>query len=72
MIGMSLYHPSVQLTLQPFHWSAFTKWYEFIVLSLPATLMLCSEWWSFEFLTLMASKLGTNEVSAQTIIIQMV
>ena len=70
MITISLYHPAVQNTLQPFHWSAFTKWYEFIILSLPGTLMLCSEWWSFEFLTLMASKLGTTEVSAQTIIIQ--
>ena len=32
--------------------------------------MLCSEWWSFEILTLIASRLGTAEVSAQTIIIQ--
>jgi MATE family multidrug resistance protein len=70
MISVSLSHPSVQITLQSFHMSAFLKWPEFMYLAFPATLMLCSEWWSFEFLTLMASKLGTTEVSAQTIIIQ--
>jgi hypothetical protein len=32
--------------------------------------MLCSEWWAYEFLTMFASLLGTADVAAQTIIIQ--
>jgi MATE family multidrug resistance protein len=32
--------------------------------------MLISEWWAFEFLTLCASKLGTAEVAAQTVMMQ--
>ncbi|CAK9249953.1 unnamed protein product [Sphagnum jensenii] len=32
--------------------------------------MVCSEWWAYEILTLLASQLGTYEVAAQTIIIQ--
>lgn len=33
--------------------------------------MLCSEWWAFEILCIFASRLGSNEVAAQTIIGQM-
>mgnify|MGYP000430374983 CR=1 FL=1 len=40
------------------------------MLGLPGTVMLCSEWWAFEFLMLMATFLGTHEVAAQAIILQ--
>jgi multidrug resistance protein, MATE family len=33
--------------------------------------MLCSEWWAFEILCIFASRLGSNEVAAQTIIGQL-
>jgi len=46
------------------------QWYEFISLGLPGTVMLCSEWWAFEFLTIMATFLGTAAVDAETIILQ--
>ncbi len=32
--------------------------------------MLCSEWWAFEILTAFAAVIGTQEVAAQTIILQ--
>ena len=49
MISISWYHPSVQRTLQPFSpTSAFSSWWQFISLGLPATAMLCSEWWAYE------------------------
>ena len=32
--------------------------------------MLCSEWWAFEFLVVMATFLGTAAVDAETIILQ--
>ena len=46
------------------------QWYEFISLGLPGTVMLCSEWWAFEFLTIMATFLGTAAVDAETIVLQ--
>lgn len=70
MILASIRHPDVQKTLQPLSWDMFYQWWEFCSLGLPATLMLCSEWWAFEILIIMASLLGTSEVDAQTITMQ--
>lgn len=69
-IALSWNHPSVQRTLQPFDKAALTGWWEYIKLGLPGTIMLCSEWWAYEILTIFASLLGTAEVAAQTIILQ--
>lgn len=69
-IVLSWNYPAVQRTLQPFTMDAFKNWPEFIMLGLPGTVMLCSEWWAFEILTIFASVLGTAEVAAQTIILQ--
>jgi len=44
---------------------------EFVNLGVPGTLMLCSEWWAYEILTIFAGRLGTNEVAAETIIMQL-
>jgi MATE family multidrug resistance protein len=70
LIALSLYHPSVQRTLQPLDGRALQEWKEFIVLGLPGTIMLCSEWWAFECLMLLATFLGTPQVAAQAIILQ--
>jgi len=69
-IGLSLRYPSVQRTLQPWDRRAWDDWWEYIQLGLPGTVMLCSEWWAFEILMLFATLLGTPEVAAQTIILQ--
>jgi multidrug resistance protein, MATE family len=69
-IGLSLSYPSVRRTLQPPDWEALSKWPQFVGLGLPGTIMLCSEWWAFEILMLFATFLGTAEVAAQTVIIQ--
>ena len=69
-LALSWHHPSVARTLQPWNKEALTKWWEFISLGLPGTVMLCSEWWAYEILTIFASLLGTADVSAQTIILQ--
>jgi MATE family multidrug resistance protein len=69
-IGLSLRYPSVLRTLQPWDWRAFEEWPQFIMLGLPGTVMLCSEWWAFEFLMLLATFLGTAQVAAQAIILQ--
>jgi MATE family multidrug resistance protein len=69
-IGLSWGHPSVMRTLQPWDSMALTKWGEFVSLGLPGTVMLCSEWWAYEILTIFASLLRTEDVAAQTIILQ--
>lgn len=69
-VALSWNHPSVQRTLQPWDRKALTQWWEFIQLGLPGTVMLCSEWWAYEILTIFASVLGTAQVAAQTIIMQ--
>lgn len=69
-LGLSLRYPAVLRTLQPWDKKSLTKWKEFIMLGLPGTVMLCSEWWAYEILTIFASLLGTSEVAAQTIIMQ--
>lgn len=69
-IALSWNHPAVQRTLQPWDRRAWDGWYDYVVLGLPGTVMLCSEWWAFEILTIFASLLGTTQVAAQTIIMQ--
>ena len=69
-ISMSCKHPFVERTLQPLDWAAWAEWKPFFALGLPGTVMLCSEWWAFEFLTIFATLLGTEEVAAQTVIMQ--
>jgi MATE family multidrug resistance protein len=67
---LSWNYPAVQRTMRPFTWKALSGWGEFISLGLPGTIMLCSEWWAYEVLVLFASILGTEEVAAQSIILQ--
>lgn len=71
IIITSLFEKPVQLTLQKPSLKAFTNWLEFFKLGLPGCAMLCSEWWAFEILCIFASQLGSDAVSAQTIIGQL-
>lgn len=67
-------YPEVKRTIAVMRecdWSESTKeWWEFISLGLPGTAMLCSEWWAFEVTVIMAGFLGTEQVAAQVIILQ--
>lgn len=72
IVGMSISAPAVRATLQRPSARALQRWGEFVSLGVPATLMLISEWWAYEFLTLCASTLGTAEVAAQTVMMQTV
>ncbi len=77
--GIAMYltsknNKSVVRTLQKWNWIEvlnYKKLKLFIELGIPGTLMLCSEWWAYEMLTIFAGKLGTNEVSAENIIMQL-
>ena len=35
-------------------------WPEYLRLAIPATILLCSEWWAFEILTLIAGLIGVK------------
>lgn len=63
-------YDEVQLTIQKPSWDAFNEWLPFIKLGIPGTIMLCSEWWAYEILAIFASILGTEEIEAQSIILQ--
>ena len=78
--------PAVQNTLvecpcNPFDPEARRHWVEevlpwckvkqFLNLGWPGTVMLCGEWWAFEALNVMAAQLGTEELAAQTIVLQL-
>ena len=46
---------------------SFKHWGEYLRLSIPATVMLCAEWWAFEILTILSGIIGVNEQAAQVI-----
>ena len=48
----------------------FRGWGDYLKISLPATLMICSEWWAYEILTLMSGILGVLPLASQTIFVQ--
>ncbi|CAM9280269.1 unnamed protein product, partial [Ectocarpus fasciculatus] len=70
LFGFSYRHPAVQRTLQPLSMDALHNLKEFVVLGVPGMLMLCSEWWAYEALTLFASQISPEAVASQTIVIQ--
>ncbi|KAF8986866.1 hypothetical protein BGZ52_007301 [Haplosporangium bisporale] len=49
---------------------ALTGWPAFMKLALPGVLMVCTEWWAFEVMSLAASYLGTVALAAQSIVVQ--
>eukprot|EP01135_Chromosphaera_perkinsii_P006715 Nk52_evm2s564 gene=Nk52_evmTU2s564 len=58
-------------------WGGFTRdawknWGQFMNLAVPGMLMTCSEWWAFEVLTIAAGILGTIELNAQSVILQVI
>ena len=71
MIGSAWNRPSVQRTLQPWSTDLFREWKEFMWLGFPGLIMLCSEWWAFEVLTIFASLVSTEAVAAQAVIMQL-
>ncbi|KAK3814063.1 MAG: mate-domain-containing protein [Benniella sp.] len=49
---------------------AFTGWHGFLKLAIPGVMMVCTEWWAFEVVSLAASYLGTIALAAQSIVVQ--
>lgn len=70
MVGTSWNHPAVRRTMQAPSWEALNDIREFFALGVPGLVMLCAEWWAFELLTVLASRLGAEAVAAETIMMQ--
>ncbi|OAQ33992.1 MATE efflux family protein [Linnemannia elongata AG-77] len=53
-------------------WSrdCLTGWPAFLKLALPGVMMVCTEWWAFEVVSLAASYLGTVALAAQSVVVQ--
>ncbi|KAK3809517.1 MAG: mate-domain-containing protein [Benniella sp.] len=53
-------------------WSrdCLTGWSVFLKLAVPGIMMVCTEWWAFEVVSLAASYLGTVSLAAQSIVVQ--
>ncbi|KAF9133355.1 hypothetical protein BGW39_009952 [Mortierella sp. 14UC] len=47
-----------------------TGWPAFLKLALPGVMMVCTEWWAFEVVSLAASYLGTVALAAQSVVVQ--
>ena len=50
--------PDINRALAPLDKECFRGWSEYLEVSLPDAAMVCSEWWAFELLTLMAGTMG--------------
>ena len=64
--------PEIRSVMQPYSCEALFGWKEYLKVSLPATVMMCAEWWAFDVLTFLAGILGVLELASQTICIQLV
>ena len=57
----------VNYVLQPIDGDAFRGWGTYLRFSLPSLAMLCSEWWAFEVIFVLAGVLGVLELGALSI-----
>ena len=51
-------YPSLQ---PPLSAASFSGWGEYLKVSVPATVMICAEWWAFEILTVIAGLIGVEQ-----------
>ena len=59
----------ISKSLAPLSRESFNGWKQYLQISLPNTIMICSEWWAFEVLTILAGVIGVTELASQTILI---
>ena len=48
--------------------TALSGWKEYLRISLPSTLIICSEWWAFEVLTVISGLISIEAQAVQTIV----
>ena len=57
-----------QALIRPTTKDVFSSWGEYLKLAIPAMVILSSEWWAYEIVTMLAGLLGTTEQASQTIV----
>lgn len=50
----------INRVLSPINSEAFTGWCEYLRISLPSTVMICAEFWAFEFLMVLSGIIGVS------------
>ena len=65
-----LYHKTVfdEYSAPLFDEESVLDWPLFIKLAIPTTMLMCVEWWAFEFLVIFAGIIGVKELAAQVAI----
>ena len=56
--------------MQPFDREVLKGWSAYLKISGPSMVMLASEWWAFESMTVMAGIIGVTALASQTIYTQ--
>ena len=51
---------------------SFTGWGGYFRLSIPSTVMTCSEWWAFEIMVILAGILGITEQAVNVILFNII
>lgn len=51
-----------------FNSDCFREWWQYLKYGVPAALMLCLEWWSFEVLSIIAGMLGVVELASNVVL----
>ena len=70
LIVVSLYaycSQKVRQVLQPLDREAFTAWGAYLKVALPAMAMICSEWWAFEILVILAGVLSVEALASNIV-----
>ena len=62
---------TVRKTIVPFDCQALEDWGEYLKISIPAMIMICSERWAFYVLTFMAGILGVVDLASITVVFSM-
>ena len=66
--GYAFCLPSIKESIICFDRSVWLGWPEYFKLGVPATIMLCAEWWAFDVLIFLSGILGVREQAAMIII----
>ena len=58
----------IRQALTPLSRDCLRGWSEYLKVSLPSTIMICSEWWAFEILTVISGLISVEAQAVQTVV----
>lgn len=77
LIFITLYVTYKTGLVEPASWhlpnkDSFIGWWEYLKFGVPAALMLCLEWWSFEIMAIFAGMLSIDELAANVVMFNLI